>query len=144
MGDSGSTFLGFTIASMCIMASWSEYKLIATTVPVLILGVMIFDTTMISILRILEGKVRTFRQWLEHADTDHLSHRLVAMGLSQREAVMFIYICNMILVGVAISIPKDGLKSSILAFSGYILVSAWGIWQLHRIKVHKAMHVRRK
>jgi UDP-GlcNAc:undecaprenyl-phosphate GlcNAc-1-phosphate transferase len=92
MGDSGSTFLGFVIGAMSIMASWSEYRTVAITVPILILGLMIFDTTMISVLRIIEGKVRTFRQWLEHADTDHVSHRLVEMGMSQRETVMFLYI----------------------------------------------------
>lgn len=137
MGDSGSTFLGFTLAAMSVMASWSEYKLIAITTPVLILGIMIFDTTMITALRIAEGKVRTFRQWLEHADTDHFSHRLVDMGLSQREAVMFIYICSLILVGVAISIPANGLRSAFLALSAYILISIWAIWKLHKIKMRK-------
>jgi UDP-GlcNAc:undecaprenyl-phosphate GlcNAc-1-phosphate transferase len=140
MGDSGSTFLGFTIASMIIMATWSQYKTVAITIPVLILGVMIFDTTLITILRILEGKVRTFRQWLEHADTDHISHRLVDMGLSEREAVMFIYICNLVLMGLAISLPKDGVKSSALAFGGYALVTVWGIWRLHQVKKRKSQH----
>jgi hypothetical protein len=98
---------------------------------------------MISILRILEGKVRTFRQWLEHADTDHLSHRLVDMGLSQRETVMFIYICNLILVGIAISMPRDGVKTAILTLSGFILVSGWGIWKLHRLKLHKTRHLKK-
>lgn len=135
MGDSGSTFLGFTIAAMVIMATWSSHRIIAITVPVLILGVMIFDTTMISILRILEGKVRTFRQWLEHADTDHFSHRLAQMGLSQRESVMFIYICNLILAGVAVSMPRDGVKTAFLAALAYLFISSWGIWKLHQIKI---------
>ena len=140
MGDSGSTFLGFTIASMCIMSSWSVYKMVAITIPVLILGVMIFDTAMISVLRIVEGKVRTFRQWLEHADTDHFSHRLVDMGLSQRETVMFIYICNFLLVSVAISLPRDGVKSAFLALSAYVLICLWGIRKLHLIKISQKTH----
>jgi UDP-GlcNAc:undecaprenyl-phosphate GlcNAc-1-phosphate transferase len=140
MGDSGSTFLGFTIAAMIIMATWSEYRIVAITIPVLILGIMIFDTTLITILRILEGKVRTFRQWLEHADTDHLSHRLADMGLSHRETVMFIYICNMILVGIAISLPRNGVKSASLALLSYILISAWGIRKLHIIKMSRIHH----
>jgi len=138
MGDSGSTFLGFTIGAMSIMATWSEYKTVAITIPVLILGMMIFDTTMISVLRIVEGKVRTFRQWLEHADTDHISHRLVEMGLTQRETVMFLYICNLILVGVAIFLPRDGIKSSFLALSGYILISIWAIRKLHLLKLSRS------
>lgn len=137
MGDSGSTFLGFTVAAMSIMATWSHQTIVAITVPVLILGIMIFDTTMITILRIAEGKVRTPRQWLEHADTDHISHRLVDMGLSQREAVMFIYICNLILAAVAISIPKDGVKTACLAATAYIFISSWGIWKLHNIKINR-------
>jgi UDP-GlcNAc:undecaprenyl-phosphate GlcNAc-1-phosphate transferase len=137
MGDSGSTFLGFTIASLCIMSNWSQYKIVAVTIPVLIMGIMIFDTTMITVLRIVEGKVRTFRQWLEHADTDHISHRLSDMGLSQRETVMFLYISNLILVGVAIVLPKDGVKSCLFAFAGFCLVVIWAIWRLHRIKITK-------
>lgn len=134
MGDSGSAFLGFTIAAMSIMAVWSEYKVVAIAVPFLILGILIFDTTMITILRIIEGKVRTFRQWLEHTDTDHLSHRLVDMGLTRMEAVMFIYICNLALVGVAISMPRDGIKTALLALSAFIFISLWGIYNLHKIK----------
>jgi UDP-GlcNAc:undecaprenyl-phosphate GlcNAc-1-phosphate transferase len=136
MGDSGSTFLGFTLAAMSIMASWSEYKLIAVTIPVLMLGVMIFDTTMITVLRIAEGKVRNFRQWLEHADKDHFSHRLVDMGLSQRETVMFIYICNLILMSVAVYMPRDGIRTAFLALIIYVLTCGWGIWKLHAIKIN--------
>ncbi|MBU1726794.1 MAG: undecaprenyl/decaprenyl-phosphate alpha-N-acetylglucosaminyl 1-phosphate transferase [Candidatus Omnitrophica bacterium] len=142
MGDSGSTFLGFTIASMSIMSVWSDYKIVAITIPVLIMGLMIFDTTMITVLRIVEGKVRTFRQWLEHADTDHVSHRLVHMGLSEREAVMFLYICNFIMVGIAISMPRDGIKTAYFALAGYIFVCAWGIWKLHQIKIKKINYKR--
>jgi UDP-GlcNAc:undecaprenyl-phosphate GlcNAc-1-phosphate transferase len=140
MGDSGSTFLGFTIAAMNIMASWSEYALISVTIPVLIMGVMIFDTTMITILRVVEGKVHNFREWLEHADTDHISHRLVHLGLSQRETVMFLYICNLVLMAVAISLPRNGIKSSFLALSGYVLVSGWAIWKLHQANSKKHLY----
>ncbi|MCX5706504.1 MAG: MraY family glycosyltransferase [Candidatus Omnitrophica bacterium] len=142
MGDSGSTFLGFTLAALAIMSNWSESKVVAISIPVLIFGLMIFDTTMITILRIVEGKVRTFRQWLEHADTDHVSHRLVHMGLSEREAVMFLYICNFITVGIAISMPRDGIKTASFAFTGFIFVCAYGIWKLHQIKKHKISYKR--
>jgi len=140
MGDSGSTFLGFTIVSMAVMCSWSEYTVVAITIPVLMLGVMIFDTSMISILRIVEGKVRTFRQWLEHADTDHVSHRLSQMGLSHRETVMFLYICNLILVTAAMSLPPDGARSSLLALLAYVGFCAWGVWKLHAVKIAKMYH----
>jgi len=134
MGDSGSTFLGFTLAAMAIMASWSQYSIVSITIPVLILGVMIFDTTLITILRVVEGKVHNFREWLEHADTDHLSHRLTDLGFTQRETVMFLYICNLVLIGVAIALPKDGVKSAAIAFLGYVLLTLWGIWKLHDVK----------
>ncbi len=141
MGDSGSTFLGFTIAAMSIMATWSQSALVSITVPVLIMGIMIFDTTMITILRVAEGKVCTPRQWLEHADTDHFSHRLVDMGLSQREAVMFIYICNFILAGIAIALPKDGIKTAFLVACGFVAACGWGIWKLHQIKIQKYQYM---
>jgi len=104
MGDAGSTFLGFTLASLAIMGSWSfEYSVTtAITVPVLMLGVFIFDTTLITVFRIKDGKVHNFIEWIGHVDTDHFSHRLVGLGLTQRQAVIFIYLCTMVLGILAI------------------------------------------
>lgn len=142
MGDSGSTFLGFTIAGMAVMGEWSYYLPVTITLPVLIFGVLIFDTTLITVLRIKEGKVRNLRQWIEHADTDHFSHRLVNLGLSQRQAVLFIYFCGLFLGGMAIFIPKDNyIWIAILLLVAYVITVILGILGLDIAK-HKRFKLR--
>ena len=136
MGDSGSTFLGFTIAGLAVMGEWSYHLPVTITLPTLIFGVLIFDTTLITVLRIKEGKVRNFRQWIEHADTDHFSHRLVNLGLSQRQAVLVIYFCNLALGIVAILIPKESSLIALLAFSVFLLIVVFGILGLDKAKIN--------
>lgn len=91
MGDSGSFFLGFTLAALGVMGEWADHRVVACTIPVLILGVPIFDFGYVIVTRILNGQTRTVRDVIEHCAPDHLSHRLVWFGLSQRKAVLFIY-----------------------------------------------------
>jgi len=92
MGDSGSFFLGFTLASLGVMGEWTENRLISCSIPVLILGVPIFDFVYILIARIVRGETRSLRAIIDHCATDHLSHRLVWIGFTQRRAVLFIYL----------------------------------------------------
>ncbi len=97
MGDSGSFFLGFTVAALGVMGEWTENRLISCTIPVLILGVPLFDFAYIIITRILRGETRTLREIIDHCAPDHLSHRLVWIGFSQRNAVLFVYLISMVL-----------------------------------------------
>ena len=97
MGDSGSFFLGFTLAALGVMGEWSESRIVSCTIPVLILGVPIFDFAYIIIARILRGDTRTLRQVIEHCALDHISHRLVWIGFTQRKAVFFIYLISLAL-----------------------------------------------
>jgi len=92
MGDSGSFFLGFILAALGVMGEWADSRVVACTIPVLILGVPVFDFTYILIARIVRGETKTLRQVIEHCAPDHLSHRLVWLGFSQRGAVLFIYV----------------------------------------------------
>src|SRR5207244_8276092 len=82
MGDAGSQWLGFSLASLGLSASW---KLAGTTVatlllPILILAVPILDTTLVTIVRLLEGRP------IYQGGRDHSSHRLVRFGLSEGHA----------------------------------------------------------
>ena len=88
MGDSGALFLGFMLASVGIKLRFPENVYIVTwMVPVLILSVPIFDTTLVVVSRLLR-RVNP----LTTPGKDHLSHRLVNMGFTQREAVMILYL----------------------------------------------------
>lgn len=92
MGDSGSFFLGYTLAALGVMGEWTENRLISCMVPVLVLGVPLADFGYILVARILRGETRSLRQIIDHCAMDHLSHRLTWIGFSQRKAVLFIYL----------------------------------------------------
>ena len=88
MGDCGSMFVGFLLASMVLIGqtggrSRGVFSILA--VPVLILFVPIFDTTLVTVLRKMWGRKAS------QGGRDHTSHRLVALGLSERAAVLMIY-----------------------------------------------------
>jgi len=119
MGDSGSFFIGFTLAALAVMGEWAENRLIAATIPILILGVPLFDFSYIIVARILRGETRTLRQVIEHCGTDHLSHRLTWIGFSQRQAVLFIYLISLAL----------GASGVLLRNSSSLFDSALGLLQ---------------
>jgi UDP-GlcNAc:undecaprenyl-phosphate GlcNAc-1-phosphate transferase len=86
MGDSGSQVLGFTLAALGLTASW---KVAGTTVatlllPILVLAVPLLDTTLVTILRLMEGRP------IYQGGRDHTSHRLVYHGLTERRAVVLL------------------------------------------------------
>jgi len=86
MGDSGSQVLGFTLAALGLSASW---KVAGTTVatlllPILVLAVPILDTTLVTVVRLLEGRP------ISQGGRDHSSHRLVRFGLSEKHAVLLL------------------------------------------------------
>ena len=81
MGDTGATFLGYILATMSIQGLFKYYAVISFVVPFLILGLPIFDTTFAFIRRIAHG------QSPMHPDRSHIHHRLIDMGLNQKQAV---------------------------------------------------------
>jgi UDP-GlcNAc:undecaprenyl-phosphate GlcNAc-1-phosphate transferase len=88
MGDCGSMFIGFLLASSVMLSQSggrSRGILTILAVPVLILFVPIFDTTLVTIIRKVRGRKASV------GGRDHTSHRLVALGLSERRAVLMIY-----------------------------------------------------
>jgi len=91
LGDSGSTMLGFLLAVIPLEGSWAQNSIIKISIPILILGVPIFDMFFTTVMRIRDGKVKTFSQWLKYAGKDHFHHSLVHVGLSPFKAVLFIW-----------------------------------------------------
>ena len=98
LGDAGSTSLGFFIASIAVMGSWSErIPVVSLSVPVLVLGVLIFDMLYTTLDRVGTGRVKSVYEWMEYTDTDHLHHRLVALGFTEKQTVLFIYLLTLLL-----------------------------------------------
>ena len=101
LGDAGSSFLGFALASLAVMGEWAENSpIVAFSIPILILAVLIFDMIYISVSRIYRKKVRNFREWIEYVGQDHMHHRLIGLGLSRVQALLFIYfVCIVFALG---------------------------------------------
>lgn len=114
MGDSGSFFIGFTLAALGVMGEWNSNKIIASTIPILILGVPIFDFAYVLLVRVINGDTRTIRQVIEHCAPDHLSHRLLWIGFSQRKAVLFIYLISFVLGASAVLLRNSSTISDSL------------------------------
>jgi len=107
LGDGGSTFLGFILACLALYGGWSDrHPVVALGIPTLILGVLIFDMVYITISRISTGKVKSFREWLDYTGRDHFHHRLMDLGFSERNAVLFIFITCLTLGLGALQLEK--------------------------------------
>lgn len=86
MGDSGSLLLGYLIAAVSILGQRKGVTAITLLIPLIALGLPILDTAMAIIRRGFSGK------HLFQSDKEHLHHRLLAVGLSHRQAVLLIYL----------------------------------------------------
>lgn len=125
MGDSGSLFLGYMLAALSVMGEWAEEAWLAALIPVLILGVPLFDFGYVLITRIWRGETRTLRSVIDHCAPDHLSHRLVLMGFSQRKAVFFIYLFCFALgaTGVLIRNSSSTFDGILALAQGFVILA---------------------
>jgi len=125
MGDSGSMFLGFSIALVSISASPRHISnlLVTLFIPVLILSVPIFDTIFVMLERQFLGK-RIFE-----GGKDHTSHQLVALGLSQRTTVILLYIISAAFGILTMLYSRINIVVvSIIAFLGIVVLLFFGLF----------------
>ena len=108
MGDTGSTFLGFMLATLSIQGVFKSYAVISFAVPLLILGLPLFDALFAMIRRILRG------QSPMTADRGHLHHRLVDMGFSQKQTVFILYAISGVLGITAVLLSESGVLRALL------------------------------
>ena len=120
MGDSGSLFLGFVLAGVGIKLRFpANVPWVTWMVPVLVLLVAVFDTTLVVVSRLRRGK-----NPLTTPGRDHLSHRLVARGRTPREAVLLIYVVGSCSGGVAVFVSRAGATA---AYAALALVALAGL-----------------
>jgi UDP-GlcNAc:undecaprenyl-phosphate GlcNAc-1-phosphate transferase len=125
MGDSGSFFLGFMLAALGVMGEWTENRIISCTIPVIMLGVPLFDFAYILIGRVLKGRTRSLLEVINHCGQDHLSHRLLWIGFSQRQAVLFIYLISTALcvTGILVRNSRNYLDSALGIIQGLSILT---------------------
>lgn len=121
MGDCGSMFLGFTLAAAAILVQNTigfSGILPVLILPALVLAVPIFDTTLVTILRLLSGRS------ISQGGNDHTMHRLVRLGISERRTVLTLYLVSAALGLLAVLLFTTGVhilySLLIIAFLGLI------------------------
>jgi len=140
LGDAGSTFIGFTLASLGVMGTWDVNDPIkAFAMPMLILGVLIFDTTFITASRVVSGRVASVREWLEYVGRDHIHHKLADVGLSRRQTVFFIF-----LVAASLGISALVLRNGRTVDALLLLIQSFNILFLLVILMQKGADTRRR
>lgn len=108
MGDTGSTFLGFVLATVSIEGLFKFYTIISFAVPFLMLGLPLFDTCFAILRRLSKG------QSPMAPDRSHVHHRLIDMGFNQKQAVAILYVVSAILGLSAVVLTTSGALKAIV------------------------------
>src|SRR5947209_14694364 len=126
MGDCGSMFIGFFLASAALVnvpGGRSRSIVPVLAVPILVLFIPIFDTTFVTILRKLSGRAAS------RGGRDHTSHRLVALGMSERRAVLMLYGLAALSGFLAISVRQMKPDVSLALIAGFtVLLTLLGVY----------------
>ncbi len=128
MGDSGSYFLGYTIASLAIMSSVKCQIGTLMMIPVIALGVPIFDALLSPVRRFIVGR------GMFKADRSHIHHRLIAMGLSTKRVVWITYgitvvLCIFAIIMVNLRDEFAGLFLIVLTLGAVIFIRKIGYFE---------------
>jgi UDP-GlcNAc:undecaprenyl-phosphate GlcNAc-1-phosphate transferase len=118
MGDCGSMFIGFFLSSGALLSATggrSRSFLPVLAVPILILFIPIFDTTFVTVLRKLAGRSAS------QGGRDHTSHRLVALGMSERRAVWMLYAFAALSGLLALLVRDANLDMSLALILGFVV-----------------------
>ncbi|MDQ0218443.1 undecaprenyl/decaprenyl-phosphate alpha-N-acetylglucosaminyl 1-phosphate transferase [Peribacillus cavernae] len=118
MGDAGSLFLGYIISILSLLGLYKSVTLFSFVVPIIILGVPVFDTSFAIIRRIVNKKP------ISAPDKSHLHHRIMALGISHRATVLYIYALGIIFSASALIFSKATLWGSIFIIVGLLLVTS--------------------
>jgi UDP-GlcNAc:undecaprenyl-phosphate GlcNAc-1-phosphate transferase len=129
MGDAGSLFLGFILAAVGIKLRFPEgVQMVTWMVPVLILGLPLFDTTLVIVSRLRRGL-----NPLTTPGKDHVSHRLVAMGYTRRESVLICYLICAGLGVVALFVTQANILEGYVVGGIMALIGLAALWRLEQV-----------
>lgn len=137
MGDTGSTFLGFILGTISIQGTYKQYTAIAVAVPLLVLALPLFDTIFAILRRIASGKSPMT------ADRGHLHHRLIDMGLTQKQSVAVIYVASAAMGLCAVVLDYKGPISAIIlvvAVSIFVIGGSLYLTEMNNASKSKECH----
>ena len=132
MGDSGALFLGYMLAALSVVGPLRKSTLVAVIVPVMVMGLPIFDTFMAILRRYTSG------QSIMGADKGHFHRRLMASGYGQRRAVLMIYGISIIMGMAAILMSRELYKdASVLIVTALLYIYVFLTDQNHKVPTIK-------
>jgi len=137
MGDAGSLFIGFVLASLTVIGSPSRVQgggfihlLSVIAIPILILFIPIFDTGFVSFMR------KVFRRPISRGGRDHSSHRMVAIGFSEKRAVAILYLFSAVSGAIALGINFMRTGTTLVVITLYVLFVLFFWIYLAKVKVY--------
>lgn len=126
MGDTGATFLGYMLGCLSVTGLFKVYAVISFAVPLLVLGVPLFDISFAFIRRIWNHVSPM------HPDRSHIHHRLVDSGLNQRQSVLILYLAASLLGVLAVVVSTSGAEKSLMVLLAVIVLGIIALWLLSR------------
>ena len=143
MGDGGSLFLGFMLANLSIVGPAKSATVLALMIPILVLGIPIFDTAFAILRRLINHKP------IMEADKGHLHHRLMNAGLGQRRTVLTIYGISGVMGVSAVLFSRDLFVESfgllcIAAMHIYVFLTDANSWKLQIKAVNAKVEEKRE
>ena len=138
MGDTGSTFLGYILATISIQGLFKYYAIVSFAVPFLILGLPMFDTLFAIIRRLAHG------QNPMAPDRGHIHHRLIDMGLNQKQAVAALYVISSILGLSAVVLTSSGAVKAMLLLMALAVAAFLASRVIFHRDIDKAMQAERE
>ena len=133
MGDTGSMFLGYMLAAISILGAVKSAATIALIVPIVALGLPILDTAFAIIRRYMSGRP------IFKPDKGHLHHRLLEMGLTQKQAVLLMYVISGCLGLSAIALTEVNKSFGILIIVVLLSVACFGARKIGVLKATKSV-----
>lgn len=125
LGDGGSTFIGFTLACLAVKGNWADSSpIVSFSNPLLIFGVLIYDMIHITVERVITGKVKSVREWLDYVGKDHLHHRLERALGSRQASVTMIFLFTICLGLAALALRHAGAMEAVLLLLQAGLIAA--------------------
>jgi len=143
MGDSGSMFVGFMLGAITLQGSWKEsaHLIMVLLIPMLILIVPIFDTVFVALMRSVNS-----RNVLQ-GGKDHISHRMVVLGLSEKKTVISLYFIGIIFGAISIlSMFVSPVVTGVLILLAIIILVYFAAF-LGKVKVYgqaEISHIKKK
>lgn len=116
LGDSGSMLLGFSLSTMAVIGLTKSVTAISLLVPVIILGIPLFDVVFAVLRRFFR------RQPIFQADMDHVHHRLLAAGMSHRKAVLVMYGVSAVLGASAVVLTVVTTNQAMLLLVSLVII----------------------